>query len=220
MSNNKVDYFLEKNLVDYLKSVEFMEEKVNEIYKGNCNEFLWLLEHDNIYTAGTSAKSKDLLKPNKFKVHKTNRGGQFTYHGPGQKVVYLLLNIRKEGYDIRGFINLLEEWIIRSLNDIGIKAIADKDHIGIWVKKDSRKKKIAAIGLRIRKGITFHGISININPNLENFSGINPCGNDHKNVTSIEENLNTLNNENFDNILLKNFEITFKKKLNPIKTLI
>ena len=220
MNNNKVDYFLEKNLVDYLKSVEFMEKKVNEIYKGNCNEFLWLLEHDNIYTAGTSAKSKDLLKPNKFKVHKTNRGGQFTYHGPGQKVAYLLINIRDAGYDIRGFINLLEDWIINSLKDIGIKAVADKDHVGIWVKKDNCKKKIASIGLRVRKGITFHGISININPNLENFNGINPCGNDHKNVTSIEENIKILNAENFNNILLKNFEIIFKKKLNPIKTLI
>jgi len=220
MNNNEVDYFLEKELVDYLKSVEFMERKVNEIYKGNCNEFLWLLEHDNIYTAGTSAKPKDLLKPNKFRVYKTNRGGQFTYHGPGQRVVYLLLNIRGAGYDIRGFINLLENWIISSLKELGIKATADKDHVGIWINKDNYSKKIAAIGLRVRRGITFHGISININPNLEHFNGINPCGNDHKNITSIEENIKIKNNKKFDNILLKNFEITFKKKLNSIKTLI
>ena len=161
MIEHEIEYFLDKKTIDYPDSIEFMEKKIEDIHKDNCKEFLWFLEHDNIYTAGTSAKQKDLINSNKFKVYKSSRGGQYTYHGPGQRVVYLMLNLRKKGYDIRKFISLIEEWIIKSLKDIDVNAVNDKNHVGIWIKDKNSLKKISSIGLRVRKGITFHGISIN-----------------------------------------------------------
>ena len=219
MIENEIEYFLDKKTIDYPDSIEFMEKKIEDIHKNNCKEFLWFLEHDNIYTAGTSAKQKDLINSNKFKVYKSSRGGQYTYHGPGQRVVYLMLNLRKKGYDIRKFISLIEEWIIKSLKDIDVNAVNDKNHVGIWIKDKNSLKKISSIGLRVRKGITFHGISINLNPNLENFKGINPCGNDPKDVTSLEE-IGLKNKiKKFDQVLLKNFSTVFNVKLKSKKTL-
>ena len=219
MIEHEIEYFLDKKTIDYPDSIEFMEKKVEDIHKDNCKEFLWFLEHDNIYTAGTSAKQKDLINSNKFKVYKSSRGGQYTYHGPGQRVVYLMLNLRKKGYDIRKFISLIEEWIIKSLKDIDVNAVNDKNHVGIWIKDKNSLKKISSIGLRVRRGITFHGISINLNPNLENFKGINPCGNDPKNVTSLEE-IGLKNKiKKFDQVLIKNFSTVFNVKLKSKKTL-
>ena len=219
MFEHEIEYFLDKKTIDYPDSIEFMEKKIEDIHKNNCKEFLWFLEHDNIYTAGTSAKQKDLINSNKFKVYKSSRGGQYTYHGPGQRVVYLMLNLRKKGYDIRKFISLIEEWIIKSLKDIDVNAVNDKNHVGIWIKDKNSLKKISSIGLRVRKGITFHGISINLNPNLENFKGINPCGNDPKDVTSLEE-IGLKNKiKKFDQVLLKNFSTVFNVKLKSKKTL-
>ncbi len=219
MIEHEIEYFLDKKKIDYPDSIEFMEKKIEDIHKNNCKEFLWFLEHDNIYTAGTSAKQKDLINSNKFKVYKSSRGGQYTYHGPGQRVVYLMLNLRKKGYDIRKFISLIEEWIIKSLKDIDVNAVNDKNHVGIWIKDKNSLKKISSIGLRVRKGITFHGISINLNPNLENFKGINPCGNDPKDVTSLEE-IGLKNKiKKFDQVLIKNFSTVFNVKLKSKKTL-
>ena len=219
MNDNEIEYFQEEGVVDYPYSIKFMEKQVEEIYKNNCKEFLWFLEHDNIYTAGTSAKPEDLIEKNKFKVYESSRGGQYTYHGPGQRVVYLMLNLRKKGYDIRKFISLIEEWIIKSLKDIDVNAVNDKNHVGIWIKDKNSLKKISSIGLRVRKGITFHGISINLNPNLENFKGINPCGNDPKDVTSLEE-IGLKNKiKKFDQVLIKNFSTVFNVKLKSKKTL-
>jgi len=219
MIEHEIEYFLDKKTIDYPDSIEFMEKKIEDIHKDNCKEFLWFLEHDNIYTAGTSAKQKDLINSNKFKVYKSSRGGQYTYHGPGQRVVYLMLNLRKKGYDIRKFISLIEEWIIKSLKDLDVNAVNDKNHVGIWIKDKKSLKKISSIGLRVRKGITFHGISINLNPNLENFKGINPCGNDPKDVTSLEE-IGLKNKiKKFDQVLLKNFSTVFNVKLKSKKTL-
>ena len=219
MIEYEIEYFLDKKTIDYPDSIEFMEKKIEDIHKNNCKEFLWFLEHDNIYTAGTSAKQKDLINSNKFKVYKSSRGGQYTYHGPGQRVVYLMLNLRKKGYDIRKFISLIEEWIIKSLKDIDVNAVNDKNHVGIWIKDKNSLKKISSIGLRVRKGITFHGISINLNPNLENFKGINPCGNDPKDVTSLEE-IGLKNKiKKFDQVLIKNFSTVFNVKLKSKKTL-
>ena len=219
MIEHEIEYFLDKKTIDYPDSIEFMEKKIEDIHKNKCKEFLWFLEHDNIYTAGTSAKKKDLINSNKFKVYKSSRGGQYTYHGPGQRVVYLMLNLRKKGYDIRKFISLIEEWIIKSLKDIDVNAVNDKNHVGIWIKDKNSLKKISSIGLRVRKGITFHGISINLNPNLENFKGINPCGNDPKDVTSLEE-IGLKNKiKKFDQVLLKNFSTVFNVKLKSKKTL-
>lgn len=219
MIEHEIEYFLDKKTIDYPDSIEFMEKKIEDIHKNNCKEFLWFLEHDNIYTAGTSAKQKDLINSNKFKVYKSSRGGQYTYHGPGQRVVYLMLNLKKKGYDIRKFISLIEEWIIKSLKDIDVNAVNDKNHVGIWIKDKNSLKKISSIGLRVRKGITFHGISINLNPNLENFKGINPCGNDPKDVTSLEE-IGLKNKiKKFDQVLIKNFSTVFNVKLKSKKTL-
>ena len=219
MFEHEIEYFLDKKTIDYPDSIEFMEKKIEDIHKNKCKEFLWFLEHDNIYTAGTSAKKKDLINSNKFKVYKSSRGGQYTYHGPGQRVVYLMLNLRKKGYDIRKFISLIEEWIIKSLKDIDVNAVNDKNHVGIWIKDKKSLKKISSIGLRVRKGITFHGISINLNPNLENSKGINPCGNDPKDVTSLEE-IGLKNKiKKFDQVLLKNFSTVFNVKLKSKKTL-
>lgn len=219
MFEHEIEYFLDKKTIDYPDSIEFMEKKIEDIHKNNCKEFLWFLEHDNIYTAGTSAKQKDLINSNKFKVYKSSRGGQYTYHGPGQRVVYLMLNLKKKGYDIRKFISLIEEWIIKSLKDIDVNAVNDKNHVGIWIKDKNSLKKISSIGLRVRKGITFHGISINLNPNLENFKGINPCGNDPKDVTSLEE-IGLKNKiKKFDQVLIKNFSTVFNVKLKSKKTL-
>lgn len=219
MIEHEIEYFLDKKTIDYPDSIEFMEKKIEDIHKNKCKEFLWFLEHDNIYTAGTSAKQKDLINSNKFKVYKSSRGGQYTYHGPGQRVVYLMLNLKKKGYDIRKFISLIEEWIIKSLKDIDVNAVNDKNHVGIWIKDKNSLKKISSIGLRVRKGITFHGISINLNPNLENFKGINPCGNDPKDVTSLEE-IGLKNKiKKFDQVLIKNFSTVFNVKLKSKKTL-
>ena len=136
-----VEYFIDKELVDYPFSINFMEKKVESIHNKTSKEFIWFLEHNNIYTAGTSAKSSDLIEKNKFKVYESSRGGQYTYHGPGQRVIYIMLNIRKNGYDIRKFISMLEDWIIISLSDIGLKATKDRDHVGIWVKEEKSLKK-------------------------------------------------------------------------------
>tara|TARA_B000000565_G_C23687173_1_gene340519 strand:- start:284 stop:877 length:594 start_codon:yes stop_codon:yes gene_type:complete len=196
-----------------------MEKKVESIHNNTSREFIWFLEHDNIYTAGTSSKASDLVEKNKFKVYESSRGGQYTYHGPGQRVIYLMLNIRKNGYDIRKFISMLEQWIIVSLSDIGLKATKDRSHVGIWVREEKSLKKISSIGLRVRKGITFHGVSLNLNPNLENFKGINPCGNNPKEMTSLKEMGLEKEIKNIDKLLINNFEKIFNSSLKPMKIL-
>ena len=219
MSIKVVEYFIDKELVDYQFSIDFMEKKVESIHNNTCKEFIWFLEHDNIYTAGTSSKASDLVERNKFKVYESSRGGQYTYHGPGQRVIYIMLNIRKNGYDIRKFISMLEDWIIISLSDIGLKATKDRDHVGIWVKEEKSLKKISSIGLRVRKGITFHGVSLNLNPNLENFKGINPCGNSPNEMTSLKEMGLEKEIKNIDKLLINNFERIFNSSLKPMKIL-
>jgi len=219
MSIKVVEYFIDKELVDYQFSIDFMEKKVESIHNNTCKEFIWFLEHDNIYTAGTSSKASDLVERNKFKVYESSRGGQYTYHGPGQRVIYLMLNIRKNGYDIRKFISMLEDWIIVSLSDIGLKATKDRSHVGIWVREEKSLKKISSIGLRVRKGITFHGVSLNLNPNLENFKGINPCGNSPNEMTSLKEMGLEKEIKNIDKLLINNFERIFNSSLKPMKIL-
>ena len=219
MSIKVVEYFIDKELVDYQFSIDFMEKKVESIHNNTSKEFIWFLEHDNIYTAGTSSKASDLVERNKFKVYESSRGGQYTYHGPGQRVIYLMLNIRKNGYDIRKFISMLEDWIIVSLSDIGLKATKDRSHVGIWVREEKSLKKISSIGLRVRKGITFHGVSLNLNPNLENFKGINPCGNSPNEMTSLKEMGLEKEIKNIDKLLINNFERIFNSSLKPMKIL-
>ena len=216
MNKNVIEFFNSSELVDYKKSIELMEKRVEDINEGKASELLWFLEHPSIYTAGTSSNDKDLLNENLFPVFRTNRGGQFTYHGPGQRVAYVILNVRDRDYNVKSFIRLLEQWIMNSLMDIGIKSFLIKGKVGIWVNNE---EKIASLGLRIRKGISFHGISLNINPNLEHFSGIIPCGNENSGITSIEKIGLNIKKKEIDKILISNFKKTFEVKIIPTQTL-
>ena len=216
MKKNVIEFFNSSELVEYKKSIQLMEKRVENIKKKKQSELLWFLEHPSIYTAGTSSKDKDLLNDNLFPVIKTNRGGQFTYHGPGQRIAYVMLNVRDREYNVKSFIRLLEQWIINSLHDMGIKSFLIKDKVGIWVRNE---EKIASLGLRIRKGISFHGVSLNINPNLDHFSGIIPCGNENSGVTSIEKIGLDISKKEIDNILISNFSKVFKIDVKLTQTL-
>ena len=216
MKKNVIEFFNSSELVDYKKSIQLMERRVENIKKKKQSELLWFLEHPSIYTAGTSSKDKDLLNDNLFPVIKTNRGGEFTYHGPGQRIAYIMLNVRDREYNVKSFIRLLEQWIMNSLHDMGIKSFLIKGKVGIWVRNE---EKIASLGLRIRKGISFHGVSLNINPNLDHFSGIIPCGNENSGVTSIEKIGLDISKKEIDNILISNFSEVFKIDVKLIQTL-
>ena len=205
-----IEFETTKGLIDYQKALVVMEARVTGIHEGSETELLWFVEHPPVYTAGTNSNKKDLLNPTRFPVHRVGRGGQYTYHGPGQRVVYIMLNLNKRGKDVRGFIHNLEQVVINTLTEFGITGERRQGRVGIWVNETETEKKSAAIGIRIRHWITFHGISININPNLEHFSGINPCGISEFGVTSLT-NLNvncTL--EDFDTALKRHFSKIFK----------
>lgn len=167
--------------VAYDDAVTFMEARAAAIHAGNARELVWLLEHPPLYTAGTSAKPEDLLSMEGIPVHKASRGGQYTYHGPGQRVAYVMLDLDRRGRDIRAFVYGLEQWIVDTLRDFTIDGERRDGRVGVWVDRTSnggnfREDKIAAIGVRIRKWVSFHGISINVEPDLSHFDGIVPCG--------------------------------------------
>jgi len=163
-------------LTDYPAAMAAMEERVAAIRAGTAPELVWLLEHPSLYTAGTSAKPADLLLPDALPVYETGRGGQITYHGPGQRIAYAMVDLRARGGDLRRFVHDLEEWIIRGLACFGVQGERRADRIGIWVVSGGREDKIAALGVRVRHGVTFHGIAVNRNPDLSHFAGIVPCG--------------------------------------------
>ena len=172
-----IEWRVDDGLVGYAEAVAAMEERVAAIAAGRAPQLVWLLEHPPLYTAGTSARGEDLLAPARFPVHRTGRGGQFTYHGPGQRVCYVMLDLRRRGQDVRCYVHDLEEWIIRALDRFNVKGERRDGRIGIWVARGGgREDKIAAIGIRIRRWVAFHGIAINVEPELEHFSGIVPCG--------------------------------------------
>ncbi|MGE3476140.1 MAG: lipoyl(octanoyl) transferase LipB [Rhodospirillaceae bacterium] len=178
--------------VAYPDAVAFMEERIAAIRAGAAPECVWFLEHPPLYTAGTSAKTADLLAPNRFPVYATGRGGEYTYHGPGQRVVYVMLDLGRPnwsggGTDVRRFVHNLEEWLIRTLEKLGVTGERREGRIGIWVKRGVREDKIAALGIRVRHWITFHGIALNVAPTLEHFSGIVPCGISAHGVTSLRD---------------------------------
>ena len=170
--------------VNYQESVTLMERRVAEIASGNAAEMIWLLEHPPIYTAGTSAKDSDLIDA-RFPVFKTGRGGQFTYHGPGQRVGYVLLDLKRRRADVRAFVHDLEEWLIATLASFGVTGERRDGRVGIWVARGEREDKIAAIGVRVRRWVTYHGVSLNVSPDLSHFSGIVPCGIREYGVTSL-----------------------------------
>ena len=178
----------------YLTAVAAMEARAERIAAGEAPEAIWLLEHPPLYTAGTSAKPADLTDPDRFPVYPSKRGGQYTYHGPGQRVVYVMLDVGKRGRDVRRFVQDLEEWVIATLGEFNVTGEIREGRVGVWVARDDKpltvtgqraEDKIAAIGIRLRKWISFHGISINVEPDLDHFTGIVPCGISDHGVTSL-----------------------------------
>ena len=186
-SSDPVRWVVATGLVPYAEAVARMEAEAEAIAHGKASEMVWLVEHPPLYTAGTSAKAADLISPDRFPVFQTGRGGQYTYHGPGQRVGYVMLNLKKRGGDVRAFVASLERWIIATLSDFGINGEIREDRVGVWVKRQNREDKIAALGIRVRHGVTFHGISINLEPDLSHFDGIVPCGVVEHGVTSLRD---------------------------------
>jgi lipoyl(octanoyl) transferase len=172
-------------LVSYEEAVSRMENEVASIAAGTARELVWLVEHPPLYTAGTSAVAADLLSPQRFPVHATGRGGQYTYHGPGQRVAYVMLDLKRRGQDVRAFVAALEEWLIATLDSFNVRGERREDRVGVWVRRDRREDKIAAIGIRVRRWVTYHGISLNVDPDLSHFDGIVPCGVTEHGVTSL-----------------------------------
>ncbi len=179
-------------LTPYPAAVAAMEGRAQAIAEGRAGELVWLLEHPPLYSAGVSAKPRDLLWPERFPVFESGRGGQFTYHGPGQRVVYVMLDLRVRGRDTRGFVTALETWLIGALGRFGVAAGARRDRVGVWVERSAsgdppREDKIAAIGVRLRRWVSFHGVSLNVDPDLGHYGGIVPCGISDHGVTSLRD---------------------------------
>jgi len=189
-----VEWITSQAPVDYETAVARMEARAADIAAGRADEAIWLLEHPPLYTAGTSARAADLTDPGRFPVHHTRRGGQYTYHGPGQRVAYVMLDVGARGRDVRIFVQRLEAWVIATLESFNVRGEVRPGRVGVWVRRDDRplmadgrpqEDKIAAIGIRLRKWVSFHGIAINVDPDLEHFSGIVPCGIAEHGITSL-----------------------------------
>ena len=211
---NKIEIKKSTKLVDYESSIQFMQSRVKKIQNKHENELLWFLNHNHIYTQGTSANQSEILKSNNIRIIKTNRGGKTTYHGPGQRIVYFLINLNNRKKDVRKFISIIEDSLITYLSTHNIEAKSFKDRVGIWVVKNQGKsllkeKKIGAIGLRIKKWITYHGLSFNIKPDLKYYEYINSCGLSEYKNTSLQELGINISEREFD----KEYLIEFKKNL-------
>ncbi len=211
-----VEWLISDKKIDYQSAIDFMQKRVEAIKQGKAKELIWLLEHPPLYTAGTSAKEKDLLNPNKFEIFQSSRGGQYTYHGTGQRVIYVMLDLNKRKKDIRLFVKMLETWVINTLSAFNIKGEIKEGRIGVWVERPEKginsEEKIAAIGVRISKWVSFHGISINISPDLSHYNGIVPCGINNHGVTSFEDLGHLTSMEQVDIILREEFEKIFEAK--------
>ena len=186
-----VDWAVSSRPVDYGLAVHAMEARVQRIARGEAPELVWLLEHPPIYTAGTSARGEDITDPHRFPVHRTGRGGRVTYHGPGQRVVYVMLDVKRRIGDVRAFVNALEAWIIDALAIMNVTGETRQGRVGIWVRRPEKgpeaEDKVAAIGLRISRGVSLHGLSLNVAPNLEHYEAIVPCGITQHGVTSLAD---------------------------------
>jgi lipoyl(octanoyl) transferase len=214
-----VDWITSDELTAYDDAVRFMEARATAIAAGDATECIWLLEHPPLYTAGTSAKSDDLTDPDRFEVHITKRGGQYTYHGPGQRVIYVMLDVGKRGHDVRKFVQQLENWVIAALGEFNVTGHIREGRVGVWVERPDKPRttcgvlaedKIAAIGIRLRKWVSFHGISINLDPDLEHFSGIVPCGITEHGVTSLVDLGLPVAMDDLDLALRRTFEQVFE----------
>jgi len=179
------DWRIDDGAVPYPEALAAMEARAEAIRAGTAPELVWLLEHPPLYTAGTSAQAGDLLAPDRFPVYRAGRGGQYTYHGPGQRVGYVMIDLKRRNPDVRAYVHSLEEWLIRTLARFQVKGERREGRVGIWVERDGAEKKIAAIGVRIRHWVTFHGVALNVDPDLSHFVGIVPCGLAQYGVTSL-----------------------------------
>lgn len=216
-----VDWIISDGLVPYEEALQTMEARAAAIAEGRADEAIWLLEHPPLYTAGTSAKPADLTDPDRFPVYEAKRGGQYTYHGPGQRVVYVMLDVGARGRDVRKFVQQLEEWVIATLAEFNITGEIRDGRVGVWVQRPDkpraadgsvREDKIAAIGIRLRKWISFHGISINVEPDLGHFDGIIPCGIREHGVTSLVDLGLPVTLDDLDVALRKTFAQVFESE--------
>ena len=209
-----------EHLVPYEEAVHAMEARVAAIRDEGAEELLWLVEHPPVYTGGTSAKADDLLNP-QFPVFETGRGGQYTYHGPGQRVAYVMLDLKQRfgGVpDLRAYVKLLENWVIRTLAAYGIEGFIREGRVGVWVTTEHGEAKIAAIGVRVRKGVSYHGISLNVHPDLSHYAGIVPCGISEFGVTSLKALGIDATMEEVDAVLVREFEAALDQFLKPLAT--
>lgn len=204
----KLEIKISKKPVEYQEAIKFLEERVIKIQNKESGNLLWILEHPNLYSAGTSAKETDLLNKNKFPIYKTNRGGQWTFHGDGQKIIYFAIDLTSEK-NIKNFVRKIENWIIKVLNNYKIESSNDPNNIGIWVKNNNNLEKIAAIGIRVKKWIAFHGYSLNINVNKKNYNGIIPCGINDKGIANMSDFIDLSNLNNINEVIISEFKKTF-----------
>ncbi|AKM11456.1 octanoyltransferase [Croceicoccus naphthovorans] len=201
--------------VPYRDALAEMQERNAAIHAGTAKELVWLLEHDPVYTAGTSAKAADLLDP-RFDVVSAGRGGEYTYHGPGQRVGYVLLDLSKRARDVRGYVHALEGWVIDALADFGVEGWRAEGRIGIWTRDiDGREAKIGAIGVRVRRWVTMHGFSVNLSPDLSHFTGIVPCGISEYGVTSMERLGHHVAMDDWDAALARHADAFFERLTKP-----
>ncbi len=208
-----VDCLKSDDLVNYQHAVARMEQRIGEISTNDAAELIWLLQHPPLYTAGTSANSSDLLTPERFPVFATGRGGQYTYHGPGQRIAYIMLDLKRRTPDVRLYVAQLEEVLIRTLAAFDVIGERREDRVGVWVRRPDKgvdvEDKIAAIGIRVRKWITFHGLSLNVNPDLEHFDGIVACGVKGHGITSLHDLGKMVSMQDVDDVLLREFTAVF-----------
>jgi len=213
-----VEWSIADGLTDYETGVAFMEARAAAIAEGHAPELIWLVEHPALYTAGTSADPADLLSPDRFPVHATGRGGEYTYHGPGQRVIYVMLDLKQRRQDVRRFVAALESWVIAALWEFNLRGLRREDRVGVWIARPDKptladgqpaEDKIAAIGIRLRKWVSFHGAAINVDPDLTHFQGIVPCGISGYGVTSLVDLGLPVSMAEVDGVLRRTFEPIF-----------
>lgn len=219
-----VEWITTDGLTGYAEAEAWMERRVAAIAAGSASECIWLVEHPALYTAGTSAKAEDLTDPDRFPVHASKRGGQYTYHGPGQRVAYVMLDVGKRGRDVRCFVRDLEAWVIATLDQFNVRGEIRPGRVGVWVQRPEKppqpdgsvaEDKIAAIGIRLRKWISFHGISLNVEPDLSHFDGIVPCGITDHGVTSLVDLGLPVTMADVDVALRAAFDTVFARETQP-----
>ena len=206
MQSDDIEWRVSEGLLPYPETLAEMEARAAAVREGSARELVWLLEHPPLYTAGTSATGSDLIAPDRFPVYTAGRGGKHTYHGPGQRVGYLVLDLDKRGRDVRCFVHALETWLIAALGELGVEAWIADGRVGVWTEHRGQEAKIAAIGVRVRRWVTFHGFSVNVAPDLSHFAGIVPCGLPDYPVTSLAELGRVTDLKQFDEALRSGFE--------------